>query len=81
MFFFDRWTPTAWAASPTGSYIVVQQLLSAARDSVGIQLEKSGKHGITAIAEADLLQTSEQSPLLFVEQAIEQQDGGFEFVR
>lgn len=69
MFFFDRWTPTALAASPSGGHIVVQQLLSAARDSVGIQLEKSGQNGIASVAEADRFQTSEQAPLLFVKQA------------
>ena len=45
-----------------------------------IQAEEFGQHRIAAMSQLHRFQTSEQSTLLFVEQAVEEQNGGFPFI-
>jgi hypothetical protein len=48
---------------------------------MGVQIQKLGQLTITAMAQFERFQSGVQPPLLFVEQTIEQQDRGFQFVR
>jgi hypothetical protein len=59
--FFDPFASAAGTASAPGRYILIEQLLTSAGDSVRIQ-------------------TGEQPTLLLVEQAVEKQYGGPEFI-
>jgi hypothetical protein len=81
VFFFDGGPPAALAASPSGGDVMIQKLLTAARDRVGIQLKESSQNSIATVAETNRFQAGEEATLLFVEQAIEQQNGSFELVR
>ena len=45
-----------------------------------VQAQEIAEQSVPAVAQADGLQPGKQSPLLFIEQAIEQQDGGLEFI-
>ena len=55
-------------------------MLSSASDGMGIQPQKFGKHRIAAMAQTNRLQAGEQTALLLIEQAIKQNDRGFELV-
>src|SRR5215471_8167638 len=69
------------AGNPSADYVALQQWLAAAGDGVGVQTQKIAEQGIAAMAEPNRFQAGEQAALLFVEQRIEEQDSGFEFVR
>ena len=58
-----------------------QKLLSSASHGVNIQAQEVTEESISAMAQADGFQPGEQSTLLFIEQAIKEQDGGLEFIR
>ena len=45
-----------------------------------IQAEEFGQNAIAAVSQLDGFQPGKQTTLLLVEQAIEKQDGGFEFI-
>jgi hypothetical protein len=45
-----------------------------------VQTQEIAEQSVAAVAQADGLQPGKQSALLFIEQAIEQQDGGLEFI-
>ena len=59
---------------------MIQELLTTAGDGVRVQAKEIAQQGIAAMAHPDGLQSGKQSALLFVEQAIEQEDGSLEFV-
>src|SRR5437762_5332848 len=46
-----------------------------------VQTQEIAEQRVPAVAQADGFQAGKQSALLFIEQAIEQQDGGLEFIR
>jgi hypothetical protein len=48
---------------------------------MGIQAKKFGHHTITAVSRLQGLQTSEETPLLLIEQTLENEDGRLEFLR
>ena len=78
--FFRGGTATARPACPAGDHILIQQLSAAAGDGVRIQAQEVAQQGVAAVPQADRFQAGEQAALLFVEQSMEQQDGGLEFV-
>jgi hypothetical protein len=80
-FFFRRSTTTTPAPSSTADHILLQQLLSAAGHSMHVQPEEVGQQSVSAMAQADGLETRKQAALLFIEQTIEEQDGSLEFIR
>jgi len=75
VFFRGRTAATPTAGPPT-DHIALQQLLTAAGDGVGMQAQKIAEQSIATMAEPDGFQSGEQAALLFVEQSIEQEDGG-----
>ena len=79
-FFFDPFASAARTASAPGRYILIEQLLTAAGDSVRIQAEEFGQNAIATVSQLHGLQTGEQATLLLVEQAVEKHNGGFEFL-
>jgi hypothetical protein len=46
-----------------------------------VQAQEIAEQSVPAVAQADGLQPGKQSPLLFIEQAIEQQGSGLEFIK
>jgi hypothetical protein len=60
--------------------MVMQQLLPTAGYGMYVQAQEIAEQSVPAVAQADGLQPGKQSALLFIEQAIEQQDGGLEFM-
>ena len=48
---------------------------------MGIQAKKFGHHTITAVSRLQGLQTSEETPLLLIEQTVEKEDGRLEILR
>src|SRR5439155_6397258 len=79
-FFFCGLTAATLAACPATDHVPVQQLLTASGDRMRVQAEKIAEQGVAAVAEADGFQAGKQAALLFVEQPIEQDDSGVEFV-
>ena len=67
------------ASAPRG-YLLIEQLLTSAGDGVRIQAEVLGQNAVAAVSQLHGLQTGEQPTLLLVEQAVENQNGGFEFI-
>lgn len=61
-------------------HVSIQELMAAAGDGVGIQAEEAGQQRIAAPPELDRLQAGVETPLLLIQQAVEQQDGGLEFI-
>ncbi len=59
---------------------MIKQLLPSAGDGVWIQTEEFRQNAIAAMSKFDGFQTSEQATLLLIEQAVEKQNGGFEFI-
>jgi hypothetical protein len=59
---------------------VIEQLLPAARDRMRIYVQKGRQDRIAPAPHFDRFQAGEQAALLFVEQAIKQQNGRFEFI-
>jgi len=55
-------------------------LLPTAGYGVHVQAQEITEQSVPAVAQADGLQPGKQSALLFIEQAIEQEDGGLEFI-
>src|SRR5713101_2932248 len=78
--FFDRLAAAAGTAGTTGRYILIEQLLTSAGDGVRIQAEELSQNTVAAMAQFDGLQAGEQAALLFVEQAVEKQNSGFNFI-
>jgi hypothetical protein len=58
----------------------VQQLLAAASDGVRVRAQEIAEEGVATVAESNGLQAGKQAALLFVEQAIKEDDCGFEFI-
>jgi hypothetical protein len=54
--------------------------LSSAGDGVGIQVEEVGQLTITATAQLERLQAGVEAALLLVQQAVEQEEGSFQFL-
>jgi len=78
--FFRRSTTTAVAARSTADHILIQQLLPTAGYGGYVQAQEIAEQSVPAAAQADGLQPGKQAALLFIEQAIEQRDGGLEFI-
>jgi hypothetical protein len=55
-------------------------LLPTAGYGVYVQAQEIAEQSVPAVAQADGLQPGKQSTLLFIKQAIEQEDGGLEFI-
>ena len=64
-----------------GHDILIEQLLTTAGNGMGIQAKKFGHHAIAAVSQLHGLQTSEEAPLLLIEQTVEKEDGRLEFIR
>jgi hypothetical protein len=45
-----------------------------------VEIQKGREHGISAATQLDRFQAGEEAALLFVEQAVNKQNGGFEFI-
>src|SRR6266436_9928096 len=60
---------------------MIEQLLTSPGDSVHIQIQEICQQTISAMTQFDRFQAGVQTALLLIEQAIEEQDGGFEFIR
>jgi hypothetical protein len=73
-------TSAATTASAPDSDILIEELLTSAGDGMRIHAEELGQNGIAAVAEFHGFQAGEQTTLLLVKQAIEKQNGGFEFI-
>jgi hypothetical protein len=69
--FFDWFASTAGTAGAASRYILIEQLLASAGDSVRIQAEEVSQNAIAAMSQFDGLPAGEQTTLLFVEQAVE----------
>ena len=54
--------------------------MAPASDGVRIQAEEFGQHAVASVSELDGFQPSEQAPLLLIQQAVEKQDGRFQFM-
>lgn len=80
MFFFHRGPPAARATHAPDGDMLFEELLAAPRDGVGIEAEKRGEPRVPAVAQFERLQPGKQPALLFVEQTIEQHEGGAEFL-
>jgi hypothetical protein len=55
--------------------------LASASDGVRVQAKEFGQNAIASMAQLDGFQSGEQTTLLLVEQAVEKQDGRFQFIR
>ncbi len=78
--FFREWPSTAHTAHASRRHVVIQELLSAPRHGMRIHIEERGQNRIATQAEFDRFQAGKQAPLLFVEQAVEQEDARFELI-
>ncbi len=79
-FFFQRLAAPADFADAAGFDITVQQLASSAGDGVRVQAEKLRQLPIAAVSQLEGFDSGIEATLLFIQQAIEQQDGRLEFV-
>ena len=80
VFFQGLSSPTGFTdATPLD--LLNEQLLPAAGHGVRVEAEELCQDGIATVAELERLQSGIQAALLFIEQAGEQEDGGFHFVR
>jgi hypothetical protein len=79
--FFDWFASAAGTARAAGRYILIEQLLASASDGVRVQAKEFGQNAIASMAQLDGFQSGEQTTLLLVEQAVEKQDGRFQFIR
>jgi hypothetical protein len=59
---------------------LIKQLLTSASDGVRVQAEEFGENAIASVSQLDGFQPGEQTTLLLVEQAVEKQDGRFQFI-
>ena len=80
MFFFLRRSSPSETASPVTEHGLVEKLLAAAGNGLSIQAEKAGHELVAAMAETHGFESGEEPAWLFVEQGMEPQDGGFEFM-
>src|SRR6266852_1501315 len=78
-FFFRRSTTTTGAARSAADHILIQQLLPTPGYGMYIQAQEIAEPSVPAVAQADGLQAGKQAALLFIEHAIEEEDGGLEF--
>ena len=78
--FFPGRAAGAGAAGAADDHLLIQQLLPAASDRVRIQAQEIREQGVAAVTQPQGLQAGEQAALLFVEQSIEQDNRGVEFV-
>ena len=78
--FFHRFAPGTGLSDPADLDILIQQLAAAARDGVRIEAKKSGQQAVAAVAEFHGFQTGVQAALLLVQQAEEENDGGFHLI-
>ena len=79
--FFHRLAPGAVLSDPANRHILIQQLVAAAGDGVRIEAQKSGQHGVAAMAEFHGFQAGVQAALLLIQKTVEQDDGGFHLIR
>jgi hypothetical protein len=54
--------------------------LASASDGVRVQAEEFGQNAIASVSQLDGFQSGKQTTLLLVEQAVEKQNGGFQFI-
>ena len=66
-FFFRRSTAPTQAPTPTAHHVLLQQLLSTTGDGMHVQTQEVAQQSISAMAQADRLETSKQAALLFIE--------------
>jgi len=78
--FFHRFAPGAGVSDSTDLDILIQQLAAAAGDGVRIEAEKFSQHAVATVAEFHGFQTGIQAALLLIQQAIEQDNGGFHLI-
>ena len=78
--FFRRLASTAGATSASRRHILIEQLLATAGDGVRIQAEQCGQGTVTTVPQFDRFQAGEEAALLLVQQTVEQQNGGLEFL-
>lgn len=78
--FFRGLAAATLAAYPSTDYVAVQQLLTTSSDGVRVQAQEIAEEGVATVAEPDGFQGGKQTALLFVEQAIEEDDRGLEFI-
>ena len=81
MFFFHGLAPPAGFADAIEGDVLLQQLLSSTGHGVRIQAEKLGQFLIAAVPHFERFQAGVQAALLFIQQIVEQNNGGFQFVR
>src|SRR5262245_56704205 len=79
-FFFGWLASAAGTAGAPRRHIPIEQLLTAASYGVRIQAEEAGQSRVAAVAQFDGFQAGEKAALLLVQQTVEQQDGGLEFI-
>jgi hypothetical protein len=78
--FFRGGTAPAVTSRAPADHITIQTLSPASGDGVNVQAQEIAEQGIAAVTEADGFQACKQAALLFIEQPIEKQDRGFEFI-
>lgn len=78
--FFQRLSPAAGFAHAIELNALSQQLLSCARDGVRIQAQELGQLVVAAVSQLERFQSGVESSLLFIEHAVEQDDGGLQFL-
>jgi hypothetical protein len=79
-FFFHGFASAAGVAGATWRHILIEQLLASAGDGVRIQAEEFGQDTVATVPQFDRFHASEQAALLFVQQTVEQHNGGLEFM-
>ena len=78
--FFHRLAPAASSAHAVHFHVLSQQLLSSPGHGVRIEIEEVGQLAIATTAQLQRLQSDIQTALLLIQQAVEQEDGGFQFL-
>jgi hypothetical protein len=78
--FFRRLAAAASAAHPLHLDVTGDQLAPPAGHGARVHAQQLGDLGVAAVADLQCLQARVQAPLAFVEQAVEQHDGGLELV-
>jgi hypothetical protein len=79
--FFDRFAPAAGTTGASRGHILIEQLLAPAGNGVWIEAEECSQDAVAAVPQFDGFQAGEETALLLVQQTVEQQDGGLEFLR
>ena len=59
---------------------MIEQLLTSASDGVRVQAEEFGQNAVASVYQFDGFKPREQAPLLLIQQAVEKQDGRFQFI-